>query len=133
VVAVSFSAVSETVAKRYNIPVGIYIEDVTKDGPGDKAGLTSGDIITKINGVEVTTTTELNKEKNKCSIGDKITLTVYSNNNYKDVTVTLGEEEETEATGTTTTQNSSSNSSTQVPSNPYSSGSNSGSIFDFFN
>jgi serine protease Do len=132
-IGITVSAVSETVAKRYNIPVGIYIEDVTKDGPGDKAGLASGDIITKINGVEVTTTAELNKEKNKCSIGDKVTLTVYSNNNYKDVTVTLGEEEETEATGTTTTQNSSSNSSTQVPSNPYSSGSNSGSIFDFFN
>jgi serine protease Do len=132
-IGISVSDVSETVANRYNIPVGIYVESVTKDGPADKAGLASGDIITKINNVEVKTTSELNKIKNQYSIGDEVTLTVYSNNNYKDVTVKLGEEEQTEASSTsTTTQNNSSSSTQQVPSNPYSGGSSSGSIFDYF-
>ncbi len=115
------SSVDSTTAKRYNLPEGIYIEDVEKDSPAEKAGLKTSDIITKIEGNDVKSVNELNKIKYTHNIGDTVTLSVYRNNENIDIEILLAEtpaEDKTEENNNQPTQNYKPN--------------NSGSIFDLF-
>ena len=102
-IGITGSAVSEEISTRYNVPQGVYVESVEAGGPAEAAGLKVGDIITKIQGTDVSTVQELNNIKNTYSIGDEVTLTVYSNNEYKDVKITLQEQVVEEATNNNAT------------------------------
>ena len=44
---------------QYGYPAGVYVSEVTPGGPADQAGLRTGDIITAIDGVPVSTTDQL--------------------------------------------------------------------------
>jgi serine protease Do len=119
---------TESLAKQYDYPVGIYVQEVYEDTPAEEAGIEAGDVITEINGEEVETMDELNSKKNQCEIGDEITLKVYRDGNYKDFKLTLAETPETDDEEET----SSSNSSLQDYYDNYdknNSNSNSGSYF----
>ena len=123
-IGISGSDISSTISKRYNLPQGVYVESVEKDSPADKAGLQEKDIITKIEGTEITSINELNKIKYKYNIGDTITLTIYRNNEEKEIKITLTEtptEEKKEQTEQSNTENNNSNQEFY-----------NGSIFDFF-
>lgn len=120
-IGIASSVVTSQISTRYHIPEGVYIEKVEENTSASKSGLQVGDIITKINGTEIKTTTELNRIKNTFNIGDTVTLTIYRENEYKEIKVELQEEPEN-ASKTTTQQN-------QVPSTGTT---NNGSIFDLF-
>lgn len=83
---------SADVAKQYNLVEGIYVASVAQYSGAETAGIKTGDVVTKADGQTVTTMTELNKIKNSHNIGDTMTLTVYSNGQEKNVTITLTEE-----------------------------------------
>ncbi|WP_243129173.1 S1C family serine protease [Hathewaya massiliensis] len=69
--------VTEDDSKYYKIPIGVFISDVIKYGPGEKAGLAPGDIILSMDGKKVTSMEELDKIKQKHKSGDEISLKVY--------------------------------------------------------
>ena len=46
---ITATAITEDQSKRYNVPVGVYVESVEKDSSADEAGLKVGDIITELN------------------------------------------------------------------------------------
>ena len=96
-IGISGSAVDPNITKRYNIPEGIYVEDVQKGSAAEKAGLQQGDIITKIEGKEVSSINELNKIKYTYNIGDTVKLTIYRNGEESELDVTLTELIETES------------------------------------
>ena len=77
----------------YNMPTGFYISKVVDGSGADKAGLEIGNIITKIEGKEVTSLSDIKDVLYTKKKGDKIKLTIaYANKkNYseKEVTVTL--------------------------------------------
>ena len=130
-IGITGSAVTETISTRYNVPIGVYVESVEAGGPAEAAALKAGDIITKIEGTEVSTVQELNNIKNTYSIGDEVTLTVYSNNEYKDVKIKLQEQVVEEATTNNNASvqqnsNTSRGNNSQVPSSP------DDSIFKYF-
>lgn len=59
---------------------GVLIEGVTDpNGPGAKAGLKEGDVVTKFNGQEVTKSSELQRMVGNAKIGSTITLDVVRN------------------------------------------------------
>lgn len=118
-IGISASAVDSNVAKRYNLPEGIYVESVEKASSAEKAGLQVSDIITKIEGQEIKSVSELNKIKYTYNIGDTVTLTVYRNNEEIEVKVVLSEQPENIETTSTQKQQTQPNQSN-------------GSIFDFF-
>lgn len=83
--------ITEELSKKYDYPVGIYIQEITPNTAADKAGLKVQDVIVEIEGKEVKTVDELNEVKNTHSVGDEITLKIYRNKEYMDVKLTLSE------------------------------------------
>lgn len=59
----------------YNIPVGIYVSQISPYSAAEKAGIQIGDVITEFNGEKVTTVDELNDKKEAFKVGDTVTLT----------------------------------------------------------
>lgn len=88
-IGISGSNLSETIAQRYNLPVGVYVEDIAQNSGAANSNLKKGDLITKIDGQTITTMEELNSIKNKKEIGETVTLTVYRRDEYIDISITL--------------------------------------------
>lgn len=68
---------------------GIYINGVEENGPASKAGLAKGDIILKINGKEVPSTSYFKYELYKYKSGDEIEITYKRNGKEHTTKVTL--------------------------------------------
>ena len=83
--------VSEVLRQQYELPNGIYVYSVENDSPASAAEIQKGDIVTKINGIEVSSISELNKEKNKHDIGEEVTLTIVRKQKEQEVKVKLAE------------------------------------------
>ncbi|MDE6092392.1 MAG: trypsin-like peptidase domain-containing protein [Ruminococcus sp.] len=88
---ISCQNVTDTISQMYNIPVGIYVTDVSRNSAADKAGLQSGDVIIAIDDTEVSTSEELNAQKNKHSAGDTIEITYVRSGKEKTTEVVLDE------------------------------------------
>lgn len=69
------------------IDYGLYVMSVTEKSAADTAGITRGDIIIKCGGEKVTSSTQLNKIRDKHKAGDKISLTIMRGN--KEMTLSL--------------------------------------------
>ena len=69
---------------------GIYVAQISTDGPAKKTGLKVGDIITKIDDYEINKMSELRNYIYKKSVGDEVTLTVKRNNKDYTIKVKLG-------------------------------------------
>lgn len=88
--------VNETGAQMYNMPTGVYIAEVTKNGAADKAGLSKGTIITAFEGNSVTSMDGLKGQLAYYKVGETVTVTVQvpeNNGEYteSEVEVTLTE------------------------------------------
>ena len=90
-IGISGSNLSETTAQRYNLPVGIYVEDISENSGASNSDLRKGDVITAADGQNITTMKELDATKNAKEIGATIRLTVYRSGNYLDIEITLTE------------------------------------------
>jgi len=88
---ISCQDVTETISQMYNMPVGIYITDVSEDSASEKAGLQSGDIIIAVDGEDVETAEELNAKKNTHTAGDTIEVTYIRGGREKTAEITLDE------------------------------------------
>ena len=111
---------------RYDITEGAFVYSVEEGGPADQAGLQLGDVITAIDGTEITSLDDLTAAKKNYVTGDTSTLTVYRQGETITVELTWGETP-AETASTQTEQSSQDNS-----------GQNNGSItnpndlFDYF-
>jgi serine protease Do len=81
-------------AQRFNMPIGVYIGQVSDHSPAQKAGLVVGNIITGFNGNEIATMEELQNKLSYTKAGEvaKFTIKVLEKGQYieKEVSVTLG-------------------------------------------
>ena len=104
---ISGQAVTEDVARRYNLPVkaGVLVSSVTSSSGAAKAGLQGGetevvvagqsyvlggDIIVAFDGQQISSLEELRDAISGKKPGDKVTLVIYRDANKSSVTVTLG-------------------------------------------
>ena len=76
----------------YGLPAGAAVKAVSQDSPAEKAGLQVNDIITAVNGKEISGRTGLSEAVSAASVGDTLTLTVYRQGNTISVDVTVGEQ-----------------------------------------
>lgn len=72
-------------------PAGCYVAKVQYGGAADKAGIQAGDIITAINGVEISNSLELTHELFKYRPGDKVTVSYFRGGETYTTEVVLGE------------------------------------------
>jgi membrane-associated protease RseP (regulator of RpoE activity) len=70
---------------------GAEVIDLVTGGPADKAGIQSGDVITKVDGDAVSSAQELGQAVQSHSTGDEVTITYVRNGTSTDVKVTLGD------------------------------------------
>lgn len=73
-----------------NFEAGIYIAQVKKNSPAYNSGLKEGDIITKIDGIELNKMSELRSYIYTKNVGDIVNLTISRNNKSSEVSVKLG-------------------------------------------
>ncbi len=85
--------ISDNNSHYYNMPSGFYVSKITSGRGADQSELEIGNIITKIEGNEVTSLSDIQVVLNKLNKGDKVNLTIdyISGREYKekDITVTL--------------------------------------------
>ncbi|MDD3164916.1 MAG: trypsin-like peptidase domain-containing protein [Oscillospiraceae bacterium] len=105
---ISVSTVSAIAAQQYqDMVVGAYVISVTDGSCAKTAGLQSGDIITQVDGKDITSSAELIDAKNTHKSGEEMTLTVYRAGNYITTKVTLDEEKpDAQQTGNSQSDNS---------------------------
>lgn len=87
-IGVSVTTVSSEMVS-YGLPQGAAVKVVSEDSPAAASGLKVNDIITAINGEEITTSSELVKIVSACQPGDEMTLTVYRQGESEQLTLTL--------------------------------------------
>ena len=80
-------------------------------------GIKEGDIITGVNGQEITCMSDINSVKNNMKAGDTMELTVYRSGKTLTVSITLVDQ--ADLAGTSATQNDSSSSSQDGQTSPY--------------
>ena len=105
---ISGGDITPQIAQALNLPVdkGVLVEQVLNGGPADDAGLKGatgqatvagqtvpigGDIITKVDGKEVTGMNEVVSAVNSRKPGDELDLTVLRNGQERNITVKLGD------------------------------------------
>ena len=79
-------------AQRYGVPAGAEVMAVLDGSGADKGGLQAGDIITAVNGTEVSSVSALQEAVKEYKAGDKVTFSVYRDGDTTTVDVTLDEE-----------------------------------------
>ena len=84
--------IDEKVAKQYDLEEGLYIVDVTEFSSAEKAGLRSGDLITKFDGQRIKTFAELKSIKDKKNVGDTVKVEILRDKKEKTVDLTLSDE-----------------------------------------
>ena len=70
---------------------GVYIVEVVKGGPADKAGLQAGDRIVSVDGTEIASKDDLGTLMQKHAAGDTLSITIAREGQMQTVNVTLGE------------------------------------------
>ena len=70
---------------------GVYVVEVVKGGPAERAGLQSGDRIVSIDGTEIASKDDLGTLMQKHAAGDTLNITIARNGQMQTISVTLGE------------------------------------------
>lgn len=83
---------NEEIAKQYDVPMGVLVKQVTPFSGAYKAGIKTGDIITKFDGKTVKSVDEINELKVKHKPGDTIAVVVYRDGETLTLQVQLSED-----------------------------------------
>lgn len=94
------SNVSSDAAQMYELPIGIYVAQVTPGGSADVGGIQAGDILFEFDGTQITDMNQLKSLIGNKRVGDKVEVKVVRNKEKKVLNITL------KATTTTTTTSS---------------------------
>ena len=79
-------------AQQYGVPAGAEVLAILDGSGADNGGLQVGDIITAVNGTEVSGSSDLQSAVSEFSAGDTVTLSIYRNGETTTVDVTMDEE-----------------------------------------
>ena len=103
--------VTSDVQEKYNLPEGIYVSEVTSGSAAEKAGITSGSVITKFDVKSVTDIESLQDLLQYYKAGEtvELTLQVPDSDSYKEktVSISLGSKSDTSSDGNSQTNGNS--------------------------
>ena len=87
-IGLSYSMISEVDASLWQTPRGALVASVIAGGPAEKAGLQQNDVITEIDGVDLTTADKMPSFDTK-KVGDTVSATIWRDGKEYTVTMTL--------------------------------------------
>jgi serine protease Do len=89
---VAVQEVNQALAQNFGMksPAGALVASVEKGSPGAKAGLEPGDVIVKLDGKEISRSSDLPPMISSLKPGTKVTLEVWRNGASKELTATVG-------------------------------------------
>ncbi len=88
---ITLQTVTSSMASRYSLPTGCYIVALDTDSPCYKAGIRSGDVITKLNGKTVGNCDDVKEILSKKSAGDTINIVCFREGVSETYSVVLDE------------------------------------------
>ena len=117
---VSGQTIDSSMASQFDMPSGVYVQQVIKSSPAQKAGISAGDVIVSFNGSNVSTMDGLKEKISNLKAGKKVKVVVKRQNQMgtyekKTLTVTLGKKSDAPSTSS----NSSNSNSNCNKSNSY--------------
>lgn len=86
---ITVGSVPQSASDYYELPEGLYITKVSDGSDAKAQGIQVGDIVTAVNGRQVTTTSEVSAIKDGMQVGETLTLTIYRSGKTFDVTIAL--------------------------------------------
>ncbi|MGK6349787.1 Do family serine endopeptidase [Parapedobacter sp. DT-150] len=93
-IGITFQELNPATAKELEIKEinGLYVSEIVPDGAAEEAGIKAGDIITKLDGRVIASSSDLQERIYRLRPGDKVKLTYTREGKERDVTVTLKED-----------------------------------------
>lgn len=83
-IGITVGAIPENISKAYDLPMGLYVNEVAKGSDAEKKGIIEGDVVTAINSVPVTSLEDVNEIKDGLKVGDVIKISYFRNGqNYE--------------------------------------------------
>lgn len=76
-IGITVGSIPQSASDYYGLPAGLYVTDVSTGSDAELKGLAAGDVITKINGIEVTTTYDVSAILDVSEVGDVLEFEVY--------------------------------------------------------
>ena len=100
---VSGQTIDSSMASQFDMPSGVYVQQVIKSSPAQKAGISAGDVIVSFNGSNVSTMDGLKEKISNLKAGKKVKVVVKRQNQMgtyekKTLTVTLGKKSDAPST-----------------------------------
>ncbi len=86
---ITVQSINQQQAAYYGYEPGITVTEVSPGSCAEAGGMKVGDKILAFNGVEVADSTQLNYEKDKCNVGDTVTVTIERDGQQMDLTIVL--------------------------------------------
>ncbi len=90
-IGINIRDIDQKLVEEKNLKVyrGVYVQNLTEGGAAETAGIKSGDIITKVGGVGVSSSTELQEQVGRYRPGDKVEVSLLRDDKEKLVDVVL--------------------------------------------
>lgn len=112
---VSGQTIDSSMASQFDMPSGVYVQQVIKSSPAQKAGISAGDVIVSIDGSSVSTMDGLKEKISNLKAGKKVKIVVKRQNQMgtyekKTLSVTLGKKSDAPSTSSNSGSSNSSNS-----------------------
>ena len=112
---VSGQTIDSSMASQFDMPSGVYVQQVIKSSPAQKAGISAGDVIVSIDGSSVSTMDGLKEKISNLKAGKKVKIVVKRQNQMgtyekKTLTVTLGKKSDAPSTSSNSSNSNSNNS-----------------------
>jgi serine protease Do len=92
VIGIAGREITEEMAQRYDLPVGIYIQEVVSNSGAAKAGIRKGDILVSLAGQAVKNMKDLDKVKRKYKAGDIVDAVFIRKEGQRTIKLTFSEE-----------------------------------------
>ena len=111
---VSGQTIDSSMASQFDMPSGVYVQQVIKSSPAQKAGISAGDVIVSFNGSNVSTMDGLKEKISNLKAGKKVKIVVKRQNQMgtyekKTLTVTLGKKSDAPSTSSNSSNSNSNN------------------------
>ena len=95
VIGLSGREMTQEMARTYGYVTGVYVVEVTPFSGAERAGIKSGDVITKVEDQEVKTVEDINNIRDSHQVGDKLKFEIDRRGQKLTVEVELGEDKPT--------------------------------------